>query len=64
MKKAVTAYANGDWTTMASCFSDTAISIHNNDTAGIKMSDRIELFKNKEKISKVQWMLEHLTSKW
>ena len=45
MKKAVTAYANGDWATMASCFSDTAISIHNNDTAGIKMSDRIELFK-------------------
>jgi hypothetical protein len=45
MKKAVTAYANGDWATMASCFSDTAISFHNNDTAGMKMSDRIELFK-------------------
>lgn len=45
MKKAVSAYAAGDWTTMASCFSDTALSIHNNDTAAMKMSDRIELFK-------------------
>ena len=45
MKKAVTAYANGDWATMASCFSDTALSIHNNDTAAMKMADRIELFK-------------------
>lgn len=45
MKKAVTAYAKGDWATMASCFSDTAVSYHNNDTAAMKMSDRIELFK-------------------
>ncbi len=45
MKKAITAYANGDWATAASCFSDTAKSWHNNDTVGMKMSDRIELFK-------------------
>jgi hypothetical protein len=45
MKKAITAYSNGDWATMASCFSDTAVSYHNNDSVGMKMSDRIELFK-------------------
>jgi hypothetical protein len=45
MNKAVTAYANGDWTTLATYFSDTAVSYHNNDTAAMKMSDRIELFK-------------------
>jgi hypothetical protein len=45
MKKAITAYASGDWATMASCFSDTAKSWHNNDTVAMKMSDRIELFK-------------------
>jgi len=45
MKKAITAYSNGDWATAASCFSDTAKSWHNNDTVAMKMSDRIELFK-------------------
>lgn len=45
MKKAITAYTSGDWATMASCFSDSAKSMHNADTAGIKMSDRIEMFK-------------------
>ena len=30
---------------MATCFSDTAKSWHNNDTVAMKMSDRIELFK-------------------
>ena len=45
MKKAITAYASGDWATMASCFSDTAVSYHNNDTVAMKMSDRIETFK-------------------
>ena len=45
MKKAITAYASGDWATAASCFSDTATSSHNNDTVSMKMSDRIELFK-------------------
>lgn len=45
MKKAITAYASGDWATMASCFADTAKSFHNNDTVAMKMSDRIELFK-------------------
>jgi len=45
MKKVVTAYSNGDWATMATCFSDTAKSWHNDDTVAMKMSDRIELFK-------------------
>jgi hypothetical protein len=45
MKKAITAYASGDWATMASCFSDTAVSYHNNDTVAMKMKDRIEIFK-------------------
>lgn len=45
MKKAITAFSSGDWATMASCFSDTAKSMHNNDTVAIKMSDRIEMFK-------------------
>ncbi|MEN9382707.1 MAG: hypothetical protein RI940_1590 [Bacteroidota bacterium] len=45
MKKAITAYASGDWATLQSCFSDTAKSWHNNDTAAMKMSDRIEMFK-------------------
>ena len=45
MKKAITAYASGDWATAASCFSDTATSSHNNDTVSMKMSDRLELFK-------------------
>ena len=45
MKKAITAYATADWATMASCFSDTALSFHNNDSVGMKMSERIELFK-------------------
>ena len=45
MKKAITAYASGDWATLQSCFSDTAKSWHNNDTAAMKMTDRIELFK-------------------
>ena len=45
MKKAITAYSTGDWATMASCFSDTATSWHNNDIVAMKMSDRIEMFK-------------------
>ena len=45
MKKAITAYASGDWATAASCFSDTATSSHNNDTVAMKMSERFELFK-------------------
>ena len=45
MKNAITAYSNGDWTTLASYFSDSALSYHNGDTVGMKMSDRIELFK-------------------
>ena len=45
MKKVVTAYSAGDWATAASCFSDTAKSWHNNDTVAMKMSDRIEMFK-------------------
>jgi hypothetical protein len=45
MKKVVTAYGAGDWATMATCFSDTAKSWHNNDTVAMKMSDRIEMFK-------------------
>ena len=45
MKKAITAYAIGDWATLQSCFSDTATSSHNNDTVAMKMTDRIELFK-------------------
>ena len=44
MKKAITAYSNGDWAA-AACFSDTAKSWHNNDTVAMKMSDRIEIFK-------------------
>jgi hypothetical protein len=45
MKKVVTAYSAGDWATMATCFSDTAKSWHNNDTVAMNMSDRIEMFK-------------------
>lgn len=45
MKKALGAYTSADWATMASCFSDTAKSWHNNDTAAMSMKDRIELFK-------------------
>jgi hypothetical protein len=45
MNKAITAYANGDWATLQSCFSDSATSSHNNDTVAMKMTDRIELFK-------------------
>ena len=45
MNKVITAYSNGDWATMSSCFSDSALSFHNADTVGMKMSDRIELFK-------------------
>ncbi len=44
-KKAITAFASGDWATAASCFSDTGTSSHNNDTVAMKMSDRFELFK-------------------
>jgi hypothetical protein len=51
IKKTITAYSSGDWATLATCFSDTAKSWHNNDTAAMKMSDRIELFKkNRENI--------------
>ena len=45
MKKVVASYSAGDWATMATCFSDTAKSWHNNDTVAMKMSDRIEMFK-------------------
>jgi hypothetical protein len=45
LKKVITAYSNGDWVTMASCFSDSATSWHNNDTVGMKISDRIEMLK-------------------
>lgn len=45
IKKVVTAYSNGDWATMASYYSDTAKSWHNNDTVAMNMKDRIELFK-------------------
>ena len=53
MNKAITAYASGDWATVASCFSDTATSSHNNDTVAMKMSDRIELFKQQREKSGV-----------
>jgi hypothetical protein len=45
MNKAIKAYSSGDWATLATCFSDTAKSWHNNDTVAMKMSDRIEMFK-------------------
>ena len=45
MKKVVASYSAGDWATMATCFSDTAKSWHNNDTVAMNMSDRIEMFK-------------------
>ena len=53
MKKAITAYSNGDWATVASCFSDTAKSWHNNDSVAMKMSDRLELFKKQRETSGV-----------
>ena len=54
MKKTITAYSTGDWATLATCFSDTAKSWHNNDTVAMKMSDRIEMFKKlREKIGYV-----------
>jgi hypothetical protein len=45
MKKVVASYSAGDWATMATYFSDTAKSWHNNDTVAMNMSDRIEMFK-------------------
>ena len=45
MKKVVASYSAGDWATMATCFSDTAKSWHNNDTVAMNMTDRIEMFK-------------------
>ena len=45
MKKVVTSYSAGDWATLATCFSDTAKSWHNNDTVAMNMTDRIEMFK-------------------
>ena len=50
MKKVVTAYSNGDWATMASCFSDTATSWHNNDTVATKFSDRVEMYKKQREL--------------
>ena len=45
IKKTINAYSTGDWATLASVFSDSATSSHNNDTVAMKMTDRIELFK-------------------
>jgi len=45
MKKVVASYSAGDWATMATCFSDTAKSWHNNDTVAMNMTDRIEMCK-------------------
>ena len=45
MKKVVTSYSAGDWATLATCFSETAKSWHNNDTVAMNMTDRIEMFK-------------------
>ena len=45
MKKVVASYSAGDWATMATCFSDTAKSWHNNDTVAMNMTDRIEMLK-------------------
>ena len=45
MKKVVASYSAGDWATLATCFSDTAKSWHNNDTVAMNMTDRIEMFK-------------------
>ena len=53
MKKAITAYSNGDWAAAAACFSDTAKSWHNNDSVAMKMSDRIELFKQQRETTGV-----------
>ena len=50
MKKAITAYSNGDWATWASCFSDTAKSWHNGDTVGMSVSDRVEMFKKQREL--------------
>jgi hypothetical protein len=45
MKKAITAYSNGDFATWASCFSDTSKSWHNGDTVGMSVAERVEMFK-------------------
>ena len=45
MNKAITAYSAGDWATWSSCFSDTAKSWHNDDSVGLSVSDRVEMFK-------------------
>lgn len=45
INKAIASYGKGDWATLASCFSDTATSNHNNDSVAMKIADRIELYK-------------------
>jgi len=53
--------ASGDWDTMASCFSDSAKSWRNSDTVGMKMSDRIEMFKKqRETLMSVDPGMPHL----
>ena len=60
MKKAITAYASGDWAAAASCFSDTATSSHNNDTVAMKMSARLKV----ETLKIMVLIFEALNSKY
>ena len=45
MNKAIKAYSAGDWATWSSCFSDTAKSWHNDDSVGLSVTERVEMFK-------------------
>lgn len=53
LKKAANAYAAGDWATWRSCFSDSAVAIHNGNAGdpGIKIDSLAAIHKNnREKV--------------
>ncbi len=57
IKKCITAFANGDWATYASCYADTAKAFHNvwplsTDTSlGVRIPQLIEGFKKQREIA-------------
>ena len=56
LKKSTTAFANGDWATLASFYADSAVSVHNawaastDTTVAVKMSTMIENFKKQREL--------------
>lgn len=56
LKKSLTAFANGDWTSLASFYADTAVSAHNiwaastDTTKVVKMTTMIENFKKQREL--------------